>query len=211
MLIDPQPSQVALYLRLIEALDLRLLFCADTHSHPGRPSASPQLRAETQCVTVMGEEARVDGVSRLVGDGEVLDLEGLGVEALRTPGHTADSYCFAAHDRVFTGDTLLISGTGRTDLDGDARAQYDSLFNRLLSLPGGTLVYPGHGYTGPNVSTIADERQHNPRLQVSSVDEYVALMQGLAIEDPDLMDAPPRVSLRPSGIFGELLALRSAG
>lgn len=210
LLIDPVRRNLDLYLRLVDALDLKLVFSVDTHAHAAHPSASLALREKTQCVTVMGRETRAAGVGRRVSDGEVLDLEGLEIEARHTPGHTPDSYCFVMDDRVFTGDTLLISGTGRTDLGGDARQQYDSLFNRLLALPGRTLVYPGHGYSDRHVSSIAEERRDNPRLQVQSVDAYVSLMTSLSFADDEQMDVVPRVTLRPSGIISELAALRSA-
>ncbi len=211
LLIDPVLDQLPLYLRLIEALDLRLVFAIDTHTHLDHPSALDALREREQCVTAMGRETRAQGVVRRLCDGEVIDIDGLKLEALHTPGHSADSYSFVMDDRVFTGDTLLIRGTGRTDQGGDARQQYDSLFSKLLTLPGRTLMYPAHDYNGRHVSTIADERSQNPRLQVTSVDEYVALMAGLRIDDPQLMDVPDRPSLRPGGsLMRQLVELRSA-
>ena len=125
------------------------------------------MRDRTHCVTVMGEQTKADIVSMRVADGDKLEIEGVSLEVLYTPGHTDDSYCFLMDDRVFTGDTLLIRGTGRTDFqNGDARAQYDSIFNKLLKLPEETLVYPAHDYKGDTVSTIGEERRFNPRLQV---------------------------------------------
>jgi glyoxylase-like metal-dependent hydrolase (beta-lactamase superfamily II) len=209
-LIDPVLDHVDLYTRLVEALDLRLVFAVDTHAHTDHQSALSALRERTGCLRAMGGETRVEGVERRLSDGEVLDVDGLELEALHTPGHTGDSYSFAMDDRVFTGDTLLIGGTGRTDQGGDPRQQYDSLFSKLLALPGRTLVYPGHDYADHTVSSIAEERRDNPRLQVTSVDQYVALMEALRPDDPTHMDAVPRASLRPSGLFGELAALQSA-
>jgi rhodanese-related sulfurtransferase len=137
----------------------------------------------------MGEQTKAEVVSIRVGDGDRVDIEGLSLEALYTPGHTDDSYSFIMPDRVFTGDTLLIRGTGRTDFqNGDARSQYDSLFGRLLRLPDETLVYPAHDYKGDTVSTIAEEKAFNPRLQVKSVDEYVDLMSHLNLPNPKMMD-----------------------
>ena len=137
----------------------------------------------------MGEQTRAEVVSIRVADGDRVDIEGLSLEALYTPGHTDDSYSFIMPDRAFTGDTLLIRGTGRTDFqNGDARSQYDSLFGRLLKLPDETLVYPAHDYKGDTVSTIAEEKAFNPRLQVKSVDEYVDLMSHLNLPNPKMMD-----------------------
>jgi sulfur dioxygenase len=136
-------------------------------------------------------------VSIRVGDGDRVDIEGLSLEALYTPGHTDDSYSFILPDRVFTGDTLLIRGTGRTDFqNGDARAQYDSIFGRLLKLPDETLVYPAHDYKGDMVSTIAEERAFNPRLQVKSVEEYVDLMNNLHLPNPKMMDVAVPANMR---------------
>ena len=148
-----------------------------------------ELRDRTKCVTVMGREAPVDVVSMRVGDGDPVEVEGVSLHALHTPGHTAESYSFAMEDRVFTGDTLLIRGTGRTDFqNGDPLQQYDSLLNKLLTLPDETLVYPGHDYKGDTVSTVGEERRFNPRLQVSSPAEYAALMNGLNLANPKMMD-----------------------
>src|SRR5213083_2501651 len=111
------------------------------------------------------------------------------LDVLYTPGHTDDSYSFLMGDRVFTGDTLLIRRTGRTDFqNGDARAQYESIFNRLLKLPDETMVFPAHDYKGDTVSTIGEEKRYNPRLQVRSVDEYVELMANLKLPNPKMMD-----------------------
>jgi glyoxylase-like metal-dependent hydrolase (beta-lactamase superfamily II) len=137
----------------------------------------------------MGEQSRAECVSSRVSEGELISIDGVKLRALYTPGHTDDSYSFLAGDRVFTGDTLLIRGTGRTDFqNGDARAQYDSLFNKLLRLPRETRVYPGHDYKGWTMSTIGEELDHNPRLQVTSEQDYVSLMNGLHLPNPRLMD-----------------------
>jgi sulfur dioxygenase len=211
VLIDPVRGQLPLYLRLIDALDLRLVFAIDTHSHHDHESALEALLDRTACVTVMGQESRAEHVGRHLSDGEVLDVDGLALEAVHTPGHTEDSYSLVMADRVFTGDTLLIRGTGRTDLGGDAREQYESLFGKLLQLPGQTLVYPSHDYNGRHVSTIADERRLNPRLQAVSVDDYVALMDRSRPSDPGQMDLAEAPSLHPSAPrMRELIALKSA-
>jgi rhodanese-related sulfurtransferase len=147
------------------------------------------LRDRTHCVTVMGENTKADVVSMRLAEGDKLTIEGLSMDVLYTPGHTDDSYSFLMRDRVFTGDTLLIRGTGRTDFqNGDARAQYESLFGKLLRLPDETLVFPAHDYKGDTVSTIGEEKRYNPRLQVKSVDDYVALMASLKLPNPKMMD-----------------------
>ena len=135
-------------------------------------------------------------VSMRVDEGETIDIEGLSLDVLYTPGHTDDSYSFCLPDRVFTGDTLLIRGTGRTDIqNGDSTAAYDSLFNKLLKLPDETLVYPGHDYKGETVSTIGEEKAFNPRLQVSSAEAYAALMDDLHLTNPKMMDQAVPVNL----------------
>jgi len=211
LLIDPVAEQVELYLRLLEALELRLAFALDTHFHTDHESALEVLREQTRCIAARGEGGPADSFACSVSDGEILDIDGLELTALHTPGHTEDSYSFVMDDRVFTGDTLLIRGTGRTDQGGDARVQYESLFGKLLTLPGRTLVYPAHDYNGRHVSSIADERRLNPRLQVTSVEEYVTLMQGLMPESPLQMDVVNDSCLRPSGpLMQQLASLRAA-
>jgi glyoxylase-like metal-dependent hydrolase (beta-lactamase superfamily II) len=189
LLIDPVKADVGKYLQLIEELRLRLVFAIDTHVHADHVTALGDLRERISCTTIMGAQSRAECVSRKVSDGELIDLDGLQLRALYTPGHTDDSYSFVLNDRVFTGDTLLIRGTGRTDFQhGDPHAQYESLFSKLLKLPDETLVYPAHDYKGWTVSTIGEEKAHNPRLQVRSEAEYVALMNGLKLANPKQMD-----------------------
>ena len=189
LLIDPVFEKTDRYLRLLEELDLRLVKVIDTHVHADHVTAMGALRDHTNCVTVMGEQSPVDVVSMRVSDGERVTIEGINMTALYTPGHTDDSYCFQMDDRIFTGDTLLIRGTGRTDFqNGDAGAQYDSLFGRLLSLPEQTLIYPAHDYKGDMVSTIGEEKAYNPRLQVSSKAAYIELMNNLNLPNPKMMD-----------------------
>src|SRR5271156_5489984 len=166
LVIDPVLEKVDRYLKLIEELDLRLVKAVDTHLHADHITGLGALRDRTHCITVMGEQSKVDVVSMRVGDGDRLRIEGLSLDVIYTPGHTDDSYSFVLGDRVFTGDTLLIRGTGRTDFqNGSARAQYESIFNRLLKLPEETLVFPAHDYKGDTVSTIGEEKRYNPRLQ----------------------------------------------
>lgn len=189
LLIDPVVEHVPQYLKLIDELGLKLVVAVDTHIHADHVTGLGRLREQTDCASVMGEHSRAECVSLKVGDGEVLRADGLELRVLYTPGHTDDSYSLLLADRVFTGDTLLIRGTGRTDFqNGDARAQYDSLFNNLLRLPEETKVYPGHDYKGMTMSTIGEEKAFNPRLQVRSVDEYVDLMNNLNLPNPKLMD-----------------------
>jgi len=189
LIIDPVIEKVDRYIQLLHDLDLRLVKAVDTHLHADHITGLGALRDRTHCITVMGDRSRVDVVSMRIADGDRLQIEGMELEALYTPGHTDDSFCFRMEDRVFTGDTLLIRGTGRTDFqNGDARAQYESIFGRLLRLPEETLVYPAHDYKGDTVSTIGEERHHNPRLQVKSVEEYIELMHNLKLPNPKMMD-----------------------
>ena len=156
----------------------------------------------------MGEQSNVDVVSMRVADGDQLEIEGLALDVIYTPGHTDDSYSFLCGDRVFTGDTLLIRGTGRTDFqNGDPRAQYDALFGRLLKLPDETLVYPAHDYKGDTVSTIREERAYNPRLQVKSAEEYVDLMSNLNLTNPKMMDVAVPANTH-QGLLQEQIARR---
>ena len=207
LLIDPVADEVALYLRLLDAFELKLELALDTHLHTDHVSALGLLREKTQCETAHGGPR---GVVRRLREGEVIDFDGLDLEVLHTPGHTPDSYSFVMDDRVFTGDTLLIGSTGRTDQGGDPQLQYESL-SRLLGLPGGTLVYPAHDYHGRHVSTIAEERRNNPRLQLQTSDEYVALMNSVRPSHVDHMDLVESSSLRRSGVLlRELAGLRAA-
>jgi sulfur dioxygenase len=189
LIIDPVLEKVDRYLQLVKELDLRLVKALDTHLHADHVTGLGALRDRIHCITVMGEQTKADVVSMRLGDGDKLTIEGLALDVIYTPGHTDDSYSFVLLDRVFTGDTLLIRGTGRTDFqNGDPRAQYESIFGRLLKLPDATLVYPAHDYKGDTVSTIGEEKAFNPRLQVKSVDEYVDLMSNLKLPNPKMMD-----------------------
>jgi sulfur dioxygenase len=197
LIIDPVLEKVDRYIQLVNELDLRLVKAVDTHLHADHVTGLGALRDRTRCVTVMGEQSKVDVVSMRLAEGDKLTIEGMALDVLYTPGHTDDSYCFMLADRVFTGDTLLIRGTGRTDFqNGDARAQFDSIFNKLLRLPDETLVFPAHDYKGETVSTIGEERSFNPRLQVKSVDEYIALMSSLNLPNPKMMDVAVPANMR---------------
>ena len=189
LLIDPVLDNTAQYVRLIEELDLKLVKAVDTHIHADHITGLGALRELTGCVTAMGAMTRSECVSVHFREGEKLSADNLHLDILYTPGHTDDSYSLLLPDRVFTGDTLLIRGTGRTDFqNGDPAAQYDSLFGKLLKLPEETLVYPAHDYNGMTVSTIGEERRHNPRLQVSDKQAYIDQMNALVLDDPRLMD-----------------------
>ncbi|MGZ5804438.1 MAG: MBL fold metallo-hydrolase [Xanthobacteraceae bacterium] len=189
LIIDPVIDKVDRYLKLTEELDLQLIKALDTHLHADHITGLGALRDRTNCITVMGEQTKADVVSMRVSEGDKVEIDGIALDVLYTPGHTDDSYSYLLGDRVFTGDTLLIRGTGRTDFqNGDARAQYDSIFNKLLRLPDDTLVFPAHDYKGDTVSTIGEERACNPRLQVKSIDEYVDLMGNLKLANPKMMD-----------------------
>jgi glyoxylase-like metal-dependent hydrolase (beta-lactamase superfamily II) len=189
LLIDPVLEQTDKYVRLVDELGLRLVMAVDTHIHADHVTALGALRDHTGCATAMGEQTKAECVSVRLRDGERVRVDDLALEVLYTPGHTDDSYSLLLPDRVFTGDTLLIRGTGRTDFqNGDPAAQYDSLFGRLLRLPDDTCVYPAHDYNGMTVSTIGEEKAHNPRLQVRGKQEYVELMNGLVLSSPRLMD-----------------------
>ena len=189
LIIDPVLEKVDRYLQLVRELDLKLVKAVDTHLHADHITGLGALRDRTRCVTVMGEQTLADVVSMRVAEGDRVEIEGIRLDVLYTPGHTDDSYSFLLDDRVFTGDTLLIRGTGRTDFqNGDPRAQYDSIFNKLLRLPDATLVFPAHDYKGDTVSTIGEEKLFNPRLNVKSMDEYVELMTNLKLPNPKMMD-----------------------
>jgi len=189
LILDPVLEKVDRYLQLVTELDLKLVKAVDTHLHADHITGLGALRDRTHCITVMGEQTKADVVSVRLADGDKLTIEGLSLDVIYTPGHTDDSYSFIMPDRVFTGDTLLIRGTGRTDFqNGDPRQQYDSIFGRLLKLPDATLVYPAHDYKGETVSTIGEEKAFNPRLQVKSVEEYVELMNNLKLANPKMMD-----------------------
>ncbi len=189
LIIDPVLGNTQQYTRLIEELKLKLVLAVDTHIHADHVTALGALRQETDCATAMGAMTKAECVSVHFSEGEKLCVDGLHLDILYTPGHTDDSYSFLLPDRVFTGDTLLIRGTGRTDFqNGDPAMQYESLFGKLLKLPEQTRVYPAHDYNGMTLSTIGEEKRYNPRLQVKNKRAYIDLMNGLELDDPRLMD-----------------------
>ncbi len=215
LIIDPVLERVDRYLQLVRELELKLVKAVDTHLHADHVTGLGALRDRTHCITVMGEQSQADVVSMRVAEGDRIAIEGVSLDVLYTPGHTDDSYSYRLADRVFTGDTLLIRGTGRTDFqNGDPRAQYDSIFNKLMKLPDDTLVYPAHDYKGETVSTIGEEKFFNPRLKVKSIDEYVDLMNNLNLPNPKMMDvavpANIHVGLRQEEIARKGWALSAA-
>jgi glyoxylase-like metal-dependent hydrolase (beta-lactamase superfamily II)/rhodanese-related sulfurtransferase len=208
LIIDPVLEKVDRYLQLVKELDLKLVKAVDTHLHSDHITGLGALRDRTHCITVMGEQTKADIVSMRLAEGDKLTIEGVSLDVLYTPGHTDDSYSFVMGDRVFTGDTLLIRGTGRTDFqNGDARLQYESLFGKLLRLPEETLVFPAHDYKGETVSTIGEEKRFNPRLKVKSVDEYVELMNNLKLPNPKMMDVAVPANIQV-GLHQEEVAKR---
>jgi glyoxylase-like metal-dependent hydrolase (beta-lactamase superfamily II)/rhodanese-related sulfurtransferase len=211
LIIDPVLEKVDRYLQLIHELDLKLVKAVDTHLHADHITGLGALRDRTHCITVMGEQTKADVVSMRLAEGDKLTVEGVSLDVLYTPGHTDDSYSYVMRDRVFSGDTLLIRGTGRTDFqNGDPRAQYDSIFNKLLRLPEHTLLFPAHDYKGETVSTIGEEKAFNPRLQVSSIDAYAELMNNLNLPNPKMMDVAVPANMKV-GLAQDEIARRGWG
>ena len=190
VIIDPVLENVDEYIQLLKELDLKLVKVIDTHIHADHVTGATKLKQATNCITLMGEHTPADMVEIKVKDNELIKIDGLKIKSLYTPGHTSDSYSFLLDNYLFSGDTLLINGTGRTDFqNGSSKDAYNSLFNNILKLPEETLVYPGHDYNGKFSSTIGNEKKFNPRLQVKSVDEYVEIMSNLNLSKPEMMDS----------------------
>ena len=189
VIIDPVIDNVDNYIKILGELDLKLVKVVDTHIHADHVTGATKLKKATNCSTLMGEHTPADAVEIKVKDGEIIDIDNLKIRSMYTPGHTSDSYSFLLDNYLFTGDTLLINGTGRTDFqNGSSKDAYNSLFNNLLKLPEETLVYPGHDYNGKFSSTIGNEKKFNPRLQVKSVDEYVDIMSKLNLAKPKMIE-----------------------
>lgn len=189
LIIDPVREQFSLYQQLIAELELELKASLETHTHADHVTAAAQLRKAFNCDIVVNTNSKAEGATRTLEEHEIFSIDGVELTVLLTPGHTDDSCCFLMDDRVFTGDTLLIRGTGRTDFQsGDSLQAYTSITEKLLSLPDDMLVYPGHDYKGMTVSTIGEERRHNPRLQVHSPKEYADIMEHLNLAPPKLID-----------------------
>ena len=189
LIIDPVLENIETYIKLLKEFDLKLVKVVDTHIHADHVTGASKLNKETNCTTIMGEHTPSEAVQIKVKNDEIIKVDNLKVKAIYTPGHTSDSYSFIMGNYLFSGDTLLINGTGRTDFqNGSAKDSYESIFNKLLKLPEETLLYPAHDYKGKKVSTIGNEKKFNPRLQVSSVCEYVDIMNNLNLSKPNLMD-----------------------
>ena len=189
VIIDPVIENVENYIELLNELDLKLVKVIDTHIHADHVTGASKLKLATNCSTIMGEHTPADAVEIKVKDDEIIKIDQIEIKAMYTPGHTSDSYSFLMDNYLFSGDTLLINGTGRTDFqNGSSKDAYNSIFNRLLKLPEDTILYPGHDYNGKESSTIGNEKKFNPRLQVKNVDEYVELMSNLNLAKPQLID-----------------------
>jgi len=189
LIIDPVIDNTNEYLKVLKELDLKLVKVIDTHIHADHISGLNELNKQTNCVRVMGEKSESEVIDIRLKENEKVKIENIELKTIYTPGHTECSYCFLMNDRVFTGDTLLINGSGRTDFQrGSAIKQYDSIFNKLLKLPEKTMVYPAHDYNGKTSSTIGNEKNNNPRLQVSSMEEYKKIMDDLKLANPKMMD-----------------------
>ena len=189
LVIDPVIENVSEYIGLLKELDLKLVKVIDTHIHADHVTGASELKDITKCTTIMGAHTPAESVEIKVKDEEYINLENLKIKAMYTPGHTSDSYCFLMNNYLFSGDTLLINGTGRTDFqNGNSKDAYNSIFNKLLKLPEETLLYPAHDYKGEKVSTIGKEKKYNPRLQVDSVDQYIEIMNKLNLKKPAQID-----------------------
>ena len=189
VIIDPVIENVNKYIQLLRDLDLKLVKVIDTHIHADHVTGASKLKQVTNCATLMGEHTPADAVEIKVKDNELINLDGLNIRSIYTPGHTAESYSFFLDNYLFSGDALLINGTGRTDFqNGNSKDSYHSIFDKLLKLPEETLLYPGHDYNGEKVSTIEKEKKFNPRLQVKNVDEYIEIMSNLNLSKPEMMD-----------------------
>ena len=189
LIIDPVIEKTHEYLKILKNLELKLVKVIDTHIHADHVTGLSELNKETDCTRIMGEATPSEVIDIKVKDDEKIKIEDIELTSIYTPGHTKCSYSFLMKDRVFTGDTLLINGTGRTDFQGgSAKDQYNSIFNKILKLPEETLVYPAHDYKGKKYSTIIQEKENNPRLQVNSVNEYLEIMNNLKLDKPNMLD-----------------------
>ena len=189
VIIDPVIENVESYIKSLNELDLKLVKVIDTHIHADHVTGASKLKRATNCSTLMGEHTPADAVEIKVKDDEIIKIDQIEIKAMYTPGHTSDSYSFLMDNYLFSGDTLLINGTGRTDFqNGSSKDAYNSIFNRLLKLPEDTTLYPGHDYNGKVSSTIGNEKKFNPRLQVKSVDEYVDIMAKLNLARPKMIE-----------------------
>ena len=189
LIIDPVLENIDDYISLLAELNLKLVKVIDTHIHADHITALNELNKRTNCTRIMGERSKSEVIDLKVKENDSIKIDKINFKAIYTPGHTDCSYSFLMKDRIFTGDTLLINGTGRTDFqNGDPYQSYDSIFNKILKLPNQTLIYPAHDYNGKRSSTIQNERENNPRLQVGSANEYADIMNNLNLSNPKMMD-----------------------
>ena len=197
LIIDPVLEHTDQYINFLNKLELKLVKVIDTHIHADHITGLNELSKRTSCTKIMGDNSKSEVVDLRVKEDENVKIDNINLKVMYTPGHTDCSYSYLMNDRVFTGDTLLINGTGRTDFqNGNARQQYDSIFNKLLKLPENMMVYPAHDYNGKKHSTIGSERKNNPRLQVNSVDQYVEIMNNLKLANPKMMDVAVPANLK---------------
>ena len=197
LIIDPVIEHTDEYIKVLENLDLKLVKVIDTHIHADHISGLNELNKRTSCTRIMGEKSKSDVIDLRIKDSEKINVENIELKAIYTPGHTDCSYSYLMKDRIFTGDTLLINGTGRTDFqNGSSYDAYDSLFNKLLKLPEKTVIYPAHDYNGKKFSTIENEKNNNPRLQVSSKEQYAEIMNNLNLANPKMMDIAVPANLK---------------
>ncbi len=210
-LIDPEISRIDHYLALAARDGLRIRYLVDTHTHADHFSATRQLARQLDVPVVMHTLSPAPFVDLRLADGELLRVGNLRLQALHTPGHTRDSMCLQVEDRLFTGDTLMIGGTGRTDLPtGDAQALHDSLFNRVLKLDPALKVHPAHEYHGRAASTIAQEAASNPRLQKRDRAEFVAMMNNLNLSMPTHITEALRTNMSGGRTVSQMLAEAAA-
>jgi len=197
LIIDPVIEHTNEYIKILEKLDLKLVKVIDTHIHADHITGLNELNKRTNCTRIMGEKSKSEVIDLRIKDNEKINVENIELKAIYTPGHTDCSYSYLMNDRVFTGDTLLINATGRTDFQsGSSYDAYESLFNKLLKLPEKTLVYPAHDYNGKKYSTIENEKNNNPRLQVSSKEEYAEIMDNLNLANPKMIDVAVPANLK---------------
>ncbi len=210
-LIDPEISQLDRYLGLVAREGLQLRYLIDTHTHADHFSATAELAQQLRVPVIMHRESPAPFVDMRVDDAEMIALGRLRLRVLHTPGHTHDSMCLVAADRVFTGDTLLIGATGRTDLPGgDPEALFDSLFGCLERLDGALKVYPAHEYKGRSHSSLADEFASNPRLQRRQRADFVEMMRGLNLTMPTHITEALRVNMSGGKSVARLLSEAAA-
>jgi glyoxylase-like metal-dependent hydrolase (beta-lactamase superfamily II) len=211
VLIDPELAQADRYVALAARESLRIRYLVDTHTHADHFSGTRELARRLDVPVVMHRASPAPFVDMRVDDGEMLVVGTLRLRVLHTPGHTRDSMCLVVEDRVFTGDTLLIGGTGRTDLPtGDPEALHASLFERLLKLDPALAVYPAHDYKGQGHSTIAAELAGNPRLQKSGRAEFVEMMRNLNLSMPTHLTEALRTNMTGGKTVAQLLAEAAA-